>query len=226
MELNKEIFELLENFRDINSSIVIEEGSVIKSISEARNVLASSVLDVEFPQTFGIYDLREFLNVVRLVESPRLYFSDNYVMIADNTGRSSIKYFFTDTEMLTKAPEKFKMPEAEVSFSFTNEDFSRVKRAAQALGHTELAVQPSNGAIKLTVQDSENPTSNTFSMDVDGTYPEGEDFCFITNISNLKIQYNKNYKVEMSSKLISKYTSEEGQLEYFIALEKKSQYGA
>jgi len=223
MELNSNVMSVLKNFAGINSNIVIQEGNVIKTMSEARNVIGSATLDQSFPQTFGVYDLNEFLNVVNLVDSPRLRFEDNCVLIGDSTGRSTIKYFFTDTDMLTKAPEKFNMPEAEVKLTLSNDVLNRIKRAASALGHSELAITPNHGSICLTVQDSENSTSNTFSIDVDGEY-SSEKFCFICNISNLKVLPG-TYNVEISSKLISKFSSEDGDITYFIALEKSSTYG-
>jgi len=227
MELNENVIGMLKNYSDINGSIIVQAGNTLSSISEAKNVLSYTTLDVTFPQTFGIYDLNEFLNVLRLVDSPRLTFEQNYVSIGDSTGRSTIKYFFTDVEMITAPPlkENFTMPEGEVSFYMTNEVLARIKRAASALGHSELAVRPSNGVISLTVQDSENSTSNTFSIDVDGSYPEGVDFCLICNISNLKV-VPTNYHVEISSKTISRFKAEDQDLEYYIAFEKSSNYGA
>ena len=62
-----------------------------------------------------------------------------------------------------------------------------------------------------------------FSIDVDGTYPEGADFNFILNVNNLKV-VNEDYDVEISSKLISHFTSKQSTTEYYIALEKSSTY--
>ena len=110
MELNENVLQVLKNFASINSSIVINAGDHIKTISEARNVLGSAVIDQQFPKDFGVYDLNELLNVLSLVDSPRVRFDDNYMLIGDMAGRSTIKYFYTDQEMLTKAPDKFNMP--------------------------------------------------------------------------------------------------------------------
>jgi hypothetical protein len=47
---------------------------------------------------------------------------------------------------------------------------------------------------------------------------------FVFNISNLKIDQG-DYEVEISSKLISKFTNSASDLMYWIALEKTSTYG-
>ena len=57
MELSENVIQVLKNFATINSSIVIEPGNNISTISEARNVLGSAVIDQEFPRGFGLYDL-------------------------------------------------------------------------------------------------------------------------------------------------------------------------
>ena len=74
MELNDTTINILKNYATINPNIVINEGNQLKTISTARNVLSTSEVNVEFPQTFGIYDLNEFLNVLSLVDEPRLRF--------------------------------------------------------------------------------------------------------------------------------------------------------
>ena len=79
--------------------------------------------------------------------------------------------------------------------------------------------------IRLSIADISNATSNLFSIDVEGTYPEGVDFNFIMNVNNLKV-IDEDFHVAISSKLISQFTSTQSDIEYFIALEKSSTYGA
>jgi len=92
MELSDKTMSVLKNYATINPNIVIEKGNTVKTISEAKNVLSSSKLDIDFPETFGIYDLNEFISVLSLVDSPRLKFEQNHVLVIDNSGRSRTKY--------------------------------------------------------------------------------------------------------------------------------------
>ena len=48
MELTEKTLDVLKNYASINSNIVINEGNVVKTVSEAKNVLSSSTLDVNF----------------------------------------------------------------------------------------------------------------------------------------------------------------------------------
>ena len=223
MELNDKTLAVLKNYATINPNVVINEGNVLKTISEAKNVLSSAELGDTFPKTFGIYDLNEFLNVLSLVDSPNLKFEDNYVLVSDGSGRTRIKYFYSDIDMLTVPSKDIIMPEAEVSFSFDRETLSRVKRAASVLGHTELSVSVINNVLSLSVVDQNDKTSNVFSIDVDGTY-KNENFNYVFNISNLKM-IDDDYRVDISSKLISHFVNEQSGIQYWVALEKTSTYG-
>ena len=223
MELSENTLSILKNYAGINSNIVFNEGNSIQTISEAKNVLSAASTVEDFPQDFGIYDLNEFLNVLGLVDVPNLSFEKDYVLISDSSGRSKVKYFFSDPDMLTSPSKKIVMPRCEVQFDLDANTLSRIKRAAAALGHDEVSITPGNGHLTLSVVDSKNATSNTFAIDIAGNYP-ADPFNFVISISNLKI-IPGDYHVAISSKLISEFSNNELGVSYWIALEKSSTYG-
>lgn len=225
MELSDQTIGVLRNYATINPNIVVESGNQIKTISVARNVLSSATIQESFPQGFGIYDLSEFLNVLDLVDSANLSFESDYVTIGDKTGRSAVKYYYSDPDMLTSSGKDVVMPEAEVNFTLDSDTLSKVRKASGVLGHSELSISDTQGAVRLSITDSQNATSNLFSIDVEGSYPEGAKFNFIMNVNNLKV-IDEDFHVAISSKLISQFTSTQSDIEYFIALEKSSTYGA
>lgn len=116
------------------------------------------------------------------------------------------------------------MPSADVAFTLDNDTFNKLKRAASALGHSEVSISGDNGVLSLSIIDSQNMTSNAFSIDVDGTYPDGAMFNFILNIGNLKMLPG-DYDVQISSKLISQFSNKDINVKYWIALEKSSTFG-
>ena len=228
MKLTEYTTQVLKNFSGINSNIVFRPGNQVSTISEARNILTTAVVAVEFPSEFGIYDLNEFLGVLSLVDEPQVKFEEKFAVISDSVGRSKIKYFFTDLDMLTSPnstmlSKAVAMNDFEVNFTLDQDTLNKIKRATSALGHTSVAITPSNGAIALTVFDPENATSNTFTIELAGKY-ESESFNFILNIQNLKILPG-DYNVSLSSKLMSKFAHTEKKVSYWIALEKTSTYG-
>ena len=223
MELSENTIGILKNYAAINSNIVIKPGNNISTISEAKNILASVDLPEEFTQEIGVYDLNEFLGVLGLVDTPRLKFNDDHVVIGDSSGRSKIRYYFSDKEMLTTPSKPVVMPEADVKFHLDNDTLNKIKRAAAALGHKELSITPGNNCVTLTVTSSDNSTANTFSIDVTGE-SKSDTYNFILNISNLKMIAG-NYDVDISSKLISQFSNTDSPVKYWIALEKNSKYG-
>ena len=93
MELSNFTMQVLKNFATVNSNVVIKPGNTIMTMAEAKNVLGQPTVSETFAQKFGIYDLQEFLNVLGLVDSPRVRFEPEHLLIGDSTGRAQIKYF-------------------------------------------------------------------------------------------------------------------------------------
>lgn len=226
MELSAFTMQVLKNFATINSNIVIKPGNNIMTMAEAKNVLGSATVPETFDRVIGIYDLPEFLSVLSLVENPQLYFKDNHVEIRAGSGRANIKYYFSDPDMLTSPQKGISMPPANISFELDQSTLNNIKRAAAALGHETVSITAVDNVIRLNVLDKDNSTSNVYSIDVAGEY-DTEDFNFILNISNLRM-IPADYKVEISSKLISQFTSmdDDKDLTYWVALEKSSTYNA
>ena len=224
MELSDRSLQVLKNFSGINQNIIIRSGNTLRTVAEARNVLATATVEESFPKDFGIYDLNEFIGVLGLVDTPRLKFEDDYVLVGDSTGRSKVKYFFSSEDTLTAPSKDVTMPNPEVSFLLTNYTLNRLKRAASTLGHDQVSITNKNGILSLSVVDSENSTSNTFSIDIDGEFKSDTQFNVIINISNLKILPG-DYDVQLSSKLITQFKNREVNVTYWIALEKSSIFG-
>ena len=222
MEISANTVNILKNFSSINSNIIIKPGKKLMTISEAKNILAEATVPEEFMTQIGIYDLQEFLNVLNLVDSPKVKFEEQYMHIASQSGREVVKYYYADTEMLTAPTKPIIMPEEDVWFTLDENTLSSLKRASGIFGHGQVLIEPSEGTIKLTVVDPENPTANLYSIEVNGGYKK-DGFKYNLNISNLRM-ISDEYSVKISNKLISQFTNEAGNLTYWIALEKSSEY--
>ena len=225
MELSENTLNVLKNYSGINPNMMIRSGNILKTISEARTVLSTAVVDANFPKDFGIYDLNEFMGVLSLVDTPRLKFEDEYVVVNDSTGRSKVKYFYSSEDTLTTPQKDITMPETNVKFVLTNDTLNRLKKAASTLGHSEISISGKDGVLSLSVVDSQNMTSNAFSIDIDGEFDNDVTFNFILSTNNLKILPG-DYTVEISKKLISQFSHTSLDVKYWIALEKTSTFGA
>lgn len=222
MKLTDNTMAVLKNFSTIQPNIVLREGDVIKTLAETKNVMAVAKLDQTFDKSVGIYNLDEFMNLLGLVDTCDLDWRDEFVKISDESGRSSVKYFYSDTSILTSPAKDIEFPGGEVKFELDESTLSRIRRAASALGHEKVSISPVDGGIQLSVVDPSDATSNAFYIVVPGSC-ESDDFNFVMNISNLKL-ISGDYDVEISSRLISKFTNKSKEVTYFIALEKSSTY--
>jgi hypothetical protein len=225
MKLSYNVISVLKNFVSINSNIVFRPNEPIKTMSEAKNILAKASLpEFEVTQTFGIYDLNEFLGAISMFEDPDLEFKDNFVLISEN-GRS-IKYFFSDPEILTSPTKDIVLPSEDVQFVLTESDLASIRRAASTLGVTDLIVSSEEGSetASLQITDIKDSTSNTYQMELSNvTLNKNDAFKFVFNVSNLKMIAG-TYDVTISSKLISRFVETTSNLEYYIALEKSSTF--
>lgn len=222
MKISKDTISALQNFSTINSNILIQEGNVIKTISEAKNIFASAEISESFPTEFGIYDLNEFLSVLDLVEDPNLDFGEKSVKISNKN--QSVDYFYSSSELITHPSKDVKMPDSELTIQLSQSVLSKIKKAASVLGHSNVIISGSNGKVSLSVSDPNNSSANTFSIVIDDDNECKESFSFVLLINNLKL-LNGNYTVNISSRLISNFVHESGNVQYWIALEKNSTYG-
>ena len=222
MKLSDKTLSFLKNFSTINQSLLFKQGTKLRTISVMKNILAEVTIDEELPKDFGIYDLTQFLNInTTLFQSPELDFeNDGYVMIRE--GRQRQRFFFADPSVIVTPPDKsLELPTEDVSFELKTDQLDRLLKAAAISQLPDLCVVGENGAVKLLVRDKKNDTSNDYSVTVGDTDKE---FSFNFKVENIKILPG-TYNVTVSSKLLSKFTSTNHDLTYYIALEPDSTFG-
>ena len=221
MKLSDKTLSVLKNFSTINQSILFKQGSKLRTISVMKNILAEATITEELPKDFGIYDLNQFLNGLSLHQSPELDFVNNgHVVIKE--GRMRSKYFFADPNVIITPPDKaIDLPTEDVSFELSTDQLDKLLKAAAIYQLADLAVEGGDGVVKLLVRDKKNDTSNSFSVTVGET---DKVFSFNFKVENIKILPG-TYDVSVSSKLLSRFTSKNQDLTYFIALEPDSTFG-
>jgi hypothetical protein len=224
VSISNDTLSVLRNFSSINPNVVLKPGQEVKTISEAKNILAVADIAEDFPTEMGIYDLNEFLSVVNLVNDPQLSFGDNHVDVVG--GNSKVKYFFSDSSILTTPQKDITMPDCEVTVSFTDDILSQIRKAASALGHSEMSISATEDGVNIKVFDSKDSSANIYNIQLanDASYKEGQ-FEFVININNLKL-LDGDYEVNISSKLISEWKNTTKPVRYYIALEKNSNYNS
>ena len=220
MKLSNETLTVLKNFAGINQSILVRKGNKLRTMSVMKTVLAEATVNEEFEKEFAIYDLNQFLNGISLHEDPELDFQeDKYVVIRE--GKRRVKYFFADPQVIVSPPEKeISLPSQDVCFQLEHSQYDKIKKAAAVYQLEDLSVIGEAGVIRLVVRDKRNATSNEYSIIVGETDKE---FTFNFKVENLKI-IPASYDVVLSSKLLSKFTNERYNLNYYIPMEPDSTF--
>ena len=221
MNLTSKTLTVLKNFADINNSILVKEGTQLRTISVSKNILAEANVEEDFPREFGIYDLNQFLNALKFLhQDADLDFSpDSYLSIKEGNRRS--KYFYADPAVIISPPEKeITLPSEDVHFQLETTSLDKLLRAAGIYQLPDLSVIGEAGVVKLVVRDKKNDTSNQFTVVVGETDKE---FVFNFKVENIKI-IPGDYDVVVSQKLLSKFTNSTYNLKYYIALEPDSTF--
>jgi len=224
MKLSKHTLNMLKNFSDINMSIEIKQGNILRTVSVQKNILAQAELEDEFPQDFAIYELNRFLGAVSLFDDPELEFNAKSVNIG--TTKHSADYVYCDPSMIVTPPENnITFPDPEVKFTLTQDSLSQVMRASNVLGTPEIAIEGGphpNDSIRIKALDVNNDSTDTFQVVLDEK--SGHTFRFVFKTENMKM-VSGNYDVEISSKGISHFSLQGQKLQYWIATESTSNFG-
>jgi len=225
MKLSKNTLDMLKNFSDINMSIEIKEGNILRTVSVQKNILAQAELEDSFPQDFAIYELNRFLGAVSLFDDPEFTFNGKSTNIG--TARHSVDYVYCDPSMIVTPPENnITFPDPEVKFVLSQDALSQIMKASNVLGTPEIAVEggpaPAD-SIRIKALDVNNDSTDTFKIVLDESY-SGDKFRFVFKTENMKMLPG-NYDVEISSKGISHFTMQGQKLQYWIATESSSSFG-
>ena len=220
MKINQNTLDILKNFSEINTNILIKPGTELSTISTMRNIFAKATIAEAFDSEFGIYDLNEFLAVVSSLNKPELNLQDKFMTISAEGSKSKVKYFYSDPSVIVSPTKEVNMPEADVSFSLSEANLTQLQKMAAILKTPDLALEGTKGGdIVLKVCDKKNDTSNNFDIVVGENATA--DYTFYFKVENMKM-ISGNYDVSVSSKSISHFKNTKLPIEYWIALEPDS----
>ena len=220
MKINQNTLDILKNFSEINTNILIKPGTELSTISTMRNIFAKATIAEAFDSEFGVYDLNEFLAVVSSLNKPELNLQDKFMTISAEGSKSKVKYFYSDPSVIVSPTKEVNMPEADVSFSLSEANLTQLQKMAAILKTPDLALEGTKGGdVVLKVCDKKNDTSNNFDIVVGENATA--DYTFYFKVENMKM-ISGNYDVSVSSKSISHFKNTKLPIEYWIALEPDS----
>ena len=224
MKLSNDTLSVLKNFGNINQGIYFKKGKVLKTVSSGKNILAEVTINEEITTNFGVYNLNEFLSVVSLhKDTPTFEFTEKSAVIIGNKGRSKTNYRFCEPAMLTLPPEKqLQMPDPEISFQMTAEDFDWILRSASVLGSPHIGIESNGETINIITLDTSNDAAHTDALEI--AKGNGDKYRMVFKTENITKVLAGAYDVKISSKGISHFTNKKIPLQYWITTEAGSKF--
>jgi hypothetical protein len=219
MKLSDNTLSVLKNYANINQNLLITAGSTLSTMSVQKNIFAKAEISETFDRDVAIYDLNEFLASVTGMSDPDLDFKDDFILVTNNNG-DKLEFYYSDPSVVSSPTTEITMPDAEITFTLSNEQLSDIVKMAAIIGAADMVLE--NG--KLTVTDKKNKTANNYSKNVNANVSEVVDYKFWFKVENLKL-LSGTYDVSISSKKISYFKNQNIDIGYFIALEPESYYG-
>ena len=215
MKLTAETIAILKNYATINQNIQFKEGNELSTISPQKNILTKAEITETIPKTFAIYDLNRLLGALSRLNDPDLSIG------TDQLTAGNLKYTFAEAAMLVLPPEKkLEVPDPEIEFEMSRDDFESCVGMAQVLSLPELIVEGDGTTISLVAIDTSLPSSDKFPVKVGTTDKE---FKMVFKIENMKL-LSGDYRVAISSKGIGWFVHKTSKIEYWIATEQNSNY--
>ena len=212
MKLSDATVGVLKNFANINQNILIEEGKQIRTMSTMKNILATAPLTEEFPRDVGIYDLNEFLGVLSMAKDADIQFEDSHMTVS--SGKTKIKYMYSDPSILTVPPQTFNAPEEDRMFRIDKDELQNILKASAVMQLPDITLVDR----MLTATDLKNTTSNNYSIELQGDFALREHRLH-WKAENLKMVPD-SYRVGVSeSANVSHWVNGDTGLDYWIAME-------
>ena len=223
MKISTKTLDVLKNFSEINQSILIKKGKVLKTVSTLKNILAHAEVEEDFPQDFAIYQLNEFIGVLSTMNNPDLSFFDKYVKLSQENGACT-KYFYAEPSVVVSPEKDINMPSEDINFTLLEKQYNDLLKMSSILQLNDILLKgcSKSNAIYLAVTNKKNDTSNDYSVQVGEGVSDPFKMYFKTE--NLKMVVG-DYNVHISSKGISHFENMNIKLDYWIALEPDSNYG-
>lgn len=218
MKFTQRTIQLLRNFSSINESIVFYPGSTIRTVSLGNNVFARAHVEFNNEQTFGIYNLGEFLASLSMFNDPDIVPTPSILTIKE--GRKRMNYVCTDPKMIHSFEQSgVKLPSADIGFRLESDDFTKLTKALGILKTPEVVVRGDGSVITIGTHDQTKGTSGSeFNIELAETT---EDFEFVLSSDKLKM-LNEDYDITISKRGLIEFKAHD--VTYWVLGEKSSKF--
>lgn len=147
-------------------------GTILRSKSENNTMMARMTVPDEFPRNVHIYDLREFISVINIVNEPVFDFDDErFVLIESSDGDQQLRYIETNPRFVTSYIDRdLELKSRDVEVTVTEKQLKSVLTAAQTMRLAFVGFIGDGETVKLTAfnknEGGDESETNKFSITV------------------------------------------------------------
>jgi hypothetical protein len=218
MKLSDNTLSVLKNFASINQGLVVKPGSILRTISSNKAILAEATVEESFPNEFGIYDLNKMLGILSQNKAGAEVEFEKEFLVCRSVGKVRLRYT-PATLILTPPNKNINIPAYDVKFNLSAEVLSWIFSTASILKCPNVVVKCDGKGqdINIWAMDVKGEIVDDASVKVDGS--SDISFQAVLKIENLKVIPGA-YEVEVSSVGVSKFKNKN--VTYWIAIEQAS----
>jgi len=217
MKLSTETVEILKNFANINQSIQIKEGTVLKTISPLRTIYVEATVAEQFPREFALYDLNKLLAKMSLYKDAEVNFEQDRVSIAtsDNKKNDNIKY--CSASVIVTPPDKpINFGAADCEFTVEQSDLEWMKKSAGISGSPNFVFESDGSVVRFIATDVKDDSADQSKIEIGES--NGEKFRVVMKVENFKL-VDGSYDIKIAKKGLALFAHKTKPIKYFIAVE-------
>lgn len=222
MKIGKNTLDVLKNFNEINTGLLIKPGNVISTKHPSDSIHAIYESEETFKNQVAIYDLGIFLGVVSVFKSPDFDFQTESVVISEETDETSKNtILYCKPEFIVSA-NKINPPPFEIEFQIGRDVLSKIDKLSKIQELDSYIFEGVGKDLILRVGKEKNSETNTFTM-LSGENTYGKNFKCIFSRDNFMF-LEGHYSVHISTKRIAKFSHKEIPLTYYVMAKAESKF--
>lgn len=226
MKLDKTDLLFLSNFKSINQSIHIYEGSLQSTVSNSGNLFAFARFSEEFPKEFCILNLDHFISVYSLVSSTgetTLEFPEDgeYLIIKSNKTRQDIKFCDSKSVEELDKSKNYAIENPDISFTLSEDLLEYGKKSAAINGFKNLVFEGDEDEIYMiseTVLFTKDDSAEKHRTKIEQQNTTRKKFSAIFDVSMLKM-LTDDYNVKIDARGGAQFTSKSKDYKFFVTLQ-------
>lgn len=242
--ISNETLSILKALHNVDMSLKInsddisedeqEDGStkqktILRVKSQNNTMLCKVFVDEVFPRNVHIYDIREFISVINIVNEPQLDLSkDNVITIVSSDGKQTLRYREAEEVLITSYVGKdIDVGDEDLTFSISEKLFESTFTASQTMKLDYLGFKGDGECAHISAfGKNEGKDSQTNSFDVKiGETDKTFDMFYKLDVNNLKVLMGEGdleFTVNGKRKL-TKVETQSGKT-FWITMDSKSSY--